>query len=555
MSSPDTPEIASPFGTDHANVEFLKTRLPAWYLDAPEPLRVALHQSQLKSQLSRQIVEPIRSQLIPVETFATPLLTQALFERFKLRLDVTANQLVTMHHDDILLLRLRTPLKQTLLQAALQNFEAGETFNPGSALLPADGLQTQLIWGPEFRVWIPRFRFRYSGVLDIKPEQFAEMARTLDLGGQYQAHLDSVFKPDEEAARNVTKAFMNSERDAIEVLAHIARMKNEISAEVYALLLEMVQADGNPNWHGMPVRYRQLHMLDTYAFSGSSLSGALLIEPDLPGEDVPCVVYMPGDPITPIKEYESFTAFTDELRDRLASKRYQQYFQRFIALEQSHLFFAKLNERLNIRPAPFTERVWPVYIYDRTAELYLQKREIDKPVFEFLYEQLVTKTYQDSRVIAVPTSDEDRESRLKRWQAFESAGMDVLMVAGFFVPVLGTVMAVAAAGQLLHEAFVAVEDWTHGETQEALNQVFTIGENLATMAALGAAVHVAPRVLPSPFIESLSPVKLRNGLTRLWKPDLARFEQKVALPSWVPADVQGRITVEGKNWLPLDGKL
>jgi len=562
MSTTDTPDATSPFGTDHANLEFLKTKLPSWYLDAPKSLRLALHQSQLKSQLSRQIVEPIRSRLIPIEAFATPLLTQALFDRFKLRLDVTANQFVTMHHDDYLLLRLRTPLKQTLLQAALQNFEAGETFNSGSALLPADGLHTQLIWGPEFRDWIPRFRFRYSGVLDIKPEQFADMARTLDLGGQYQKHLDSVFKPATpagqakvQAARNVATAFMNSERDAIEVLAHIARMKNDISADVYALLLELVQPNVSPRWHGAPVRPRQLHMLDTKAFPGCSLSGALLIEPNLAGDDLPCVVYLPGDPITPIKEYESFTAFTDELRDRLASRRYQHYFQRFVSLERSQLFFTKLNERLNIRPAPHTERIFPLYIYDTDAELYLEKRPIDKRVFEFLYDQMLTKTYQDSRLIAVPTRDEDRKNRLKRWQAFESAGMDVLMVAGFFMPVLGAVMAVVAAGQLLHEAFVAVEDWTHGETEEALNHVFAIGENLAAMAVLGAAVHAAPKVLPSPFIESLSPVKLRNGLTRLWKPDLACFEQKVALPSWVPADVQGRITVDGKTWLPLDGKL
>src|SRR5690606_33144392 len=100
-----------------------------------------------------------------------------------------------------------------------------------------------------------------------------------------------------------------------------------------------------------------------------------------------------------------------------------------------------------------------------------------------------------------PTRDEDRKSRLKRWYALESAGMDLLMVAGFFVPVLGTLLAVVAVGQLLHEAFVAVEDWTHGETEEALNHVFDIGENLAAMAVLGAAVHYAPRVLPSSFVE------------------------------------------------------
>lgn len=84
MSSPDIADV-TPFGVDHANLEFLKTCLPDWYLSAPKPLRVALHQSQLKSQLSRRVVEPIRSQLMPIEAFATPLLTQALFDRFKLR--------------------------------------------------------------------------------------------------------------------------------------------------------------------------------------------------------------------------------------------------------------------------------------------------------------------------------------------------------------------------------------------------------------------------------------------------------------------------------------
>ncbi|WP_426119390.1 NEL-type E3 ubiquitin ligase domain-containing protein, partial [Pseudomonas sp. DSP3-2-2] len=205
-----------------------------------------------------------------------------------------------------------------------------------------------------------------------------------------------------------------------------------------------------------------------------------------------------------------------------------------------------------MRPVPGDEGL-SAPMFDANAELFLEKRAIDKPPFEALYEHLLTKTYADSRIVAVPTRDEDRKSRLKRWYAFESAGMDLLMVAGFFVPVLGAMLAVVAVGQLLHEAFVAVEDWTHGETEEALNHVFEIGENLAAMAVLGAAVHYAPRVLPSSFVESLASVKLPNGLTRLWKPDLARFRQKVVLPSRAASDAQGLIKAEGKTWLPLAG--
>ena len=560
------PDGSLPFGTDHANLEFLKTALPAWYVDASKPMREALRRSHLKSQMSRRVLEPIRNRLVPIQTFATPLLEQALFDRFKVRLDVTANQLVTMKVDSFLLLETRTPLKQTLLHAALQNFEASEAsvdgLGQGAALLPVDGFQVELVYGYGPLPGMPRFRYRYNNTLAIKPEAFAEMSRALDLGGRYQALLDSVFKPapleDQPpllAAQAVASAFMNDERDALEVLAHTARMKNHLSADTWQLLLEVVNPDGQPRWHGSRVRYRQLHMLDTYAFPGSTLYGALLIEPDLPGDDLPCVVYLPGDPQTPLKEYASFSAFTVALHHTLFDMKYQEYFRRFVSLEQSHLFFIKLNERLTpLRPVPGDESLLAPY-FDENAELYLAKRAIDKPPFEALYEHLQAKMYADSRIVAVPTSDEDRKSRLKRWQAFESVGMDLLMVAGFFVPVLGAAMAVAAAGQLLHEAFVAVEDWTHGETEEALNHLFDIGENVAAMAVLGTVAHTAPRVLPSAFVESLVPVNLLNGMTRLWKPVLSRFRQNITLPPSVIANAQGLIKLGGKNWLALEGNV
>ncbi|WP_426140609.1 NEL-type E3 ubiquitin ligase domain-containing protein [Pseudomonas sp. DWP3-1-2] len=556
---------SQPFGTGHANLEFLKEALPAWYLKAPKQMREALRQSQLKSLGSQRVLEPIRARLQSINAFATPLLEQALLDHFKLRLDVTANQLVTMQVKDLLLVQTRTPVKQTLLEAALQNFEAGEAidggFGHGAALLPVDGLQVELVYGSGLIPKLPRFRYRYTGTLDIKPERFAKLSRVLDLGGRYQTHLDSVFKPvtpagqpPGSAAQEVAAAYMNGERDAFEVLAYTAYMEGHLYDEVHAMLLEMVKPDGNPRWDGSPVRYRQLHMLDTYAFPGSTLYGALVIEPDQPGEDLPCVVYLPGDPETPLKHYSSFTGFTDALRLKLTDTRYQAYFQRFVSLEQSHLFFTKLNERLRPSPASTVGGGQGAAPFNVKAELYLTKRPISKPPFELLHDHLVSKTYADSRVVAVPTSDEDRKSRLKRWQAFESAGMNLLMVAGFFVPVLGAAMTVIVAGELLHEAFVAVEDWTHGETEEAINHLFDIGENIAAMAALSGALHVGRQLVPSTFIESLSPVKLRNGLTRLWKPDLASFRQELTLPQWISADAQGCIKHHGKTWLPLAGK-
>ncbi|HEX8596632.1 MAG TPA: NEL-type E3 ubiquitin ligase domain-containing protein [Pseudomonas sp.] len=557
---------SAPFGTEHPNLEFLKSSLPRWYFEASTSLRQALRQSQLKSQRSRHIVEPIRARLIPLKDFAKPLLEQALLDRFGMHLDVLVNQLVTMRIKTEMpfVISERQAMQQSLLDAALQNFEASATdpggFEEGAALLQASsGLRMEQGQG-----FMSLGLYRYRDVIDIPPEQFAQLCRALDLGGRYQRHLDSIFKPAsadgqpaELTAAAVAQAFMDSERDAVEVLAHIARMKGHLSQTGHEMLLEVVKPDGAVQWNGKPVRYRQLHMLDTYAFAGSCLFGALLIEPDEAGEDLPCVVYMPGEPDTPIKEYACFTDFSDGLRGKLFDTDYQAYFRRFVSARQSARFFRKIEERLKpLRPlGGDSSSSVQVRTSDANAQLYLEKRPMDKPPFELLHEHLVTKTYDDSRFVAVPTSDEDQLSRLKRWDELESLGLDLLNVAGFFVPVLGVVMAVVAAGQLLHEAFVAVEDWTHGETEEAIDHLFNIGESLATMAVVGAAVHVAPRVLPSEFIESLRPVNLANGLKRLWKPELTPFAHEVKLPVTALPEADGLIRQGAQTWLPRDGKL
>ncbi|MBC3951989.1 NEL-type E3 ubiquitin ligase domain-containing protein [Pseudomonas folii] len=560
---------ALPFDSGHLNQQLLKTRLPAWFYNAPRELREALRRSLLQGQFSRRAVEPLRTRLLPVEQFARPLLEQALYKRFNVQLDVTAHQLVTMRYEEVSPLRRLVPFKQTLLEAALHNFEESEAnpgyFQPGSALLPVDGLQLQLVEGTGTKGTAPRFRYEYRGVLAIKPEPFAELCHGLDLGGKYQAHLDSVFKPvpssgqtREAAAQAVAEAFMNCERDALEVLAHIARMKKHLSAAAWQMLQQMVKTNGEPRWDGQPVRYRQLHMLGDRTFEGSPLYGALLIELDIPGvENGPCVVYMPGEPEHPLKEYPSLMALLVVLRRKLLDKEYQQYFRRFVSLRHSQHFFTRLNERLTpLSRVEGSSLLKPLYEYrfNPAADLALEAQDVGQPPFEMLYEHLRSKTYDDSRRVAVPSRDEDQNARQRRMQYFESQGLNLLNVMGFFVPVLGEVMSVLAAGQLLHEVFFAVEEWRHGDLNEALDHLFEIAENLASVAVSGAATGIRPQLEPSGFIESLTPVTLRNGQTRLWKPELTHFAHEIALPAGLPADSHGRIEALGKTWLTLAGR-
>lgn len=561
---------AMPFESGHLNQAFLKARMPDWFYRAPKALRMALRKSLLYSQFSRRAVEPLRSRIQPVEQFAKPLLEQALYKRFNLQLDVNAYQLVTMRYEDAAAIRRLAPFKQTLLQAALHNFEESEaspgSFQPGSALLPVDGLQLHLVEGTGSQGIAPRFRYEYQGIVPIKPEQFAELCHGLDLGCKYQAHLDDVFKPAaasgqtrDEAAQTVAMAFINSERDAVEVLAHIAMMKEHLSSAAYEMLMQLVKPNGEPRWDGHPVRYRRLHMLADQTFQGSALYGVLLIELDIPDvENGPCVVYMPGEPEHPLKEYPSLMALLVVLRRKLVSKDYQQYFRRFVSLRHSQRFFARLNERLTpLSRVEGTSALKPLYEHrlDPAANLALEAQDAGKPPFDMLYEHLRNKTCEDARWVAVPSRDEDQKQRQQRLQDFESLGLNLVNVMGFFVPVLGEVMSVLAAAQLLHETFVAVEEWRHGDLNEAVGHLFDIAENLASMAALGAATAGQPQVEASAFVESLIPVTVGNGRTRLWNPELTHFAHNIELPSWLPADTQGHIQAQGKTWLPLGGRM
>ncbi|WP_338510865.1 hypothetical protein VRB20_16295 [Pseudomonas poae] len=77
----------------------------------------------------------------------------------------------------------------------------------------------------------------------------------------------------------------------------------------------------------------------------------------------------------------------------------------------------------------------------------------------------------------------DAQASEERLQTYLSAGLTLLNVAGFVVPVLGQLMAGVAVGQLLGEVFDGVEDWAHHRTADALKHLSNVGQSLASMAA------------------------------------------------------------------------
>lgn len=237
---------------------------PAGFSAASPELRQALRDSWLRSEASRRASAQALAGLKNITEFVEPLLVQALRTTYGLTLDVNAHEFVHLREDaswridklsEVLISR------QSLLQAALQNFEAEEAralrTNTYSALTPTGAL------APFPRTVDLERRasdsIRYASRLSITPEQFALFCRNLNLGQQYQDHLAWIF---DSPARSpiLRQALMRATRDAMEVQVHTARMKAHISEATYIKLMALFGGSPSASETGA-VRCSQLQLL------------------------------------------------------------------------------------------------------------------------------------------------------------------------------------------------------------------------------------------------------------------------------------------------------
>lgn len=552
MTVPARSNVKNP---DQPNLDFIKSKSPAWLKEAAPTLRKALQVQMAASSLSRQQVAKVLKELQSIDTFAEPLLTKALHDWFNVKVDVRTAIFFNRNVD-------YRKSSSSLLEAALQNFEAHEgkdgAFKTGSGV----------------------FLNENSGErLPITPEQFARACRNLNLGQLYQDHLDSVFQPytglDENPAAvraNRRALFLVSEQDALAVEITTARIKEDISESAYQMMVQVVAQRSEASTASVV----RLTLFET------PIHKIVVISADRSHEDgkaVPCVAYIPGDPQHPLKEYASTADFAKALTARLWSADYQQFFSRFITQRQRPAFFKALNKRLfpslpyrvttpdpvlekGTADTPLIKRMFPSPIavwtetLDKNATLSFGETPLVGNLFLTLYRQQLQQILDDARYLAVRTDDENFKSSLAFYDEFLGIGLSVLNLAAFFVPGVGEIMMVVAGAQLFNEFFEGVEAWNHAEIEEALAHLFGVVSNAALIIALGASgASQVPAVEGSAFIDTLIEVKLANGQTRLWKVDLKPFESDVLLPDWVAADAEGRVTLEGKDYLPLNDKL
>ncbi|VVN98686.1 hypothetical protein PS710_02478 [Pseudomonas fluorescens] len=503
----------------------IKQQAPSWLLESPSDVRAALRKSLVASYRSRRAVADALGELKSPESFCAPLLVKAMSDKLGEPLDIEG---VVFQHvrstSSLLGLRkkLITPIDRDLLMAACENFESSET-------APGNYDDNSLLYIPG------RFNGGFSNILSIKPHEFAQLCRTLDLGKQYQAHLKTMLEGAQ--LRDKHQAYA---KDRFEVDMHFAYMKKHVSADVYKMLQSVRDCAETIKLGNHTLGYKGLELL------GVKLHGAIFVGPvgKHADDDYRCVVYLPGDPLHPLKEYASFKDFEAELDRRLRNADFRKFFMGFILLSDRPGFHLALNAR----QSSVTD-----VLLKFSISVSVDGFDVNDDVFLTLFRQRSAHVIADARLLVVPTDDEDEKTRLARLETYKTIGVNVLLFFGSFLPVVGEVMFAVAGFQLLAEVYEGIDSWSRGEQEEATDYLFDVIENLILMTATAVAAKGVGKgykdVKSSDFISRLRAVPIGSGSVRLWKPDLKAYRQHSTVPRRLPVDDQGLVTWRERQYV------
>lgn len=544
-----------------------------------------------------------------IEAFARPLLIEALKSQLNVDLDVDKAMLRLYVPDKIIFGIDRGATRSrhsSLLAAALHNFEPAETedgyFRSGSGVYVADADGTPVQHGTTVG-------------------EIASVCRSLDVGALYQQHLKALLLPGEPAKQATLKTqSMAVEQSALKVAAAIAGINADLSIHAEAVINDVISGQSPVSYHGRPLQAHRLRILglelsgivlfsavaekseieiflsglipeelkflfdwsrrtpwlndnlyekykiltDVFANGPSAVTAEMARRNDFYDQSIlngRLIAYIPDDPLHPLKEYPSLTAFMKALATKLLDTSYQQFFSRFVAQRDKPTFFQRANERL--KEITWHQRepldMGPWWRETPVENPHVEPITVPIPgdLWDYLYRRKRDKALSDARLIAVPTGDEDAKSRWNRLISYLDIGWNIFNFAVMLVPGVGEVMLGVMVAQLLAEFAEGIEDWSRGDKEEACAHINSVILNFAQLALMSAG-HVLPKgaaaIKPSPFVDNLKAVSLEDGRSKMWNPDLTPYEHKVVLPGGTSADDAGLYPHQGKKLLHLEGK-
>lgn len=497
-------------------------QVPSWLRQAPASQLKDFRDCLINSNLARHDLKALLGEIQSPEDFARPRLRAALTAQF-FTLIADENAILVRewknHHLLGLIKTHARTTRQTLLEAALQNFEASEAqeggMETGTAIynVTATGEVSSSITGPAF----------------------AKFCRNLDLGGQYLAHIFSALEPSSSSAsgrtpQEVRRVFRAQVQHAFGVAIHIAYMNRRLTAKQHLQLNSLYRSGSPPDM--------QCHHL---TINEVVLPGVLVIE--APKIGLPFILYTPDDPSAALRPHASLAELKRKLAERLLDENYRAVFERLVPLQHQGSLLDATPEHSGSDNIEMGGR-----IYTEPAHLNLpvDLTACSADVFLSIAEHTIAQIKSDAQTLAALTANVDVLSRQKRLQGYIDAGKSVLFFAASFIPVVGEVLLVVSAAQLIDTIYEGFSAWSRGDSDEALNDLLDVADNLALAAATAGAIKTAG------FTAGLIKVRVRNKGWRLWHSDLTPYRHPDGLPEHLVADSQGLYQHGQQQFLKLD---
>ena len=525
MNEPDqtTTSEPAPEPIPLAHADFISSQLPQWVTQAPHATRQTLRSSLIKSNQSRHALKALLDEVQSPQAFCQPLLDAALRQTFLGALDDNKHMFVRDLKNSHLLGLIKTHAgysMHSLLEAAMQNFQPDEAeeggLETGTGLYP----KTTPLKAP----------------LNLSATRFARMCRSLDLGSQYQRHLNECFDPllGSQARRThdqVRMLFAQKEKDAFECAAHIALLRDKLNSSLYQTLLDL-HREG---------RHSSL-LCSHLTINGVALPSVLVISDRHVAHQV--LLYTPNDPFALFRQHASMEELAAELAKRLRNPHYLALFNRLVPHRYQGTLFTVSGTTLDILPGKYSRGVIAPHIDQLVA-----RTDIQCDVFEAIAQQQINQIKSYAKALVVSTGETDRRAREQRLEHYREIGKTLLFFAASFIPVVGEVLLAVTGAQLISTVFHGIEAWSRGESDEALNCLMDVVDNVALAVVSAGAVKTAG------FTAGLVRVKLGNQSTRLWNPDLTPYRHFNELPEEAIADGQGLYLHDQQHYVKLDDHL
>ncbi|WP_296263891.1 NEL-type E3 ubiquitin ligase domain-containing protein [Pseudomonas sp. UBA6562] len=394
--------------------------------------------------------------------------------------------------------------REPALLRLMQNFPADTSYYAGTGLVAAGGFD----------------------LVVSDTDALIAQCRLADVGSAYQRLLDEVFTD------RTCALLVEDKRAGCLLTAEVALLKGQLAAPAHAALQNLLSPAAPTRGDYLQASVVRVSML------GRLLADVLAIElRDAGGRLHSVVLYLPSDPTQALRTFADWTELSAALLDDLRLQTDHQAFARLIGLEQRPAFLKQLAQRLK----------------DDVPDLAVQAQAIEGDPFAGLVASQVEGLKADAKLLLVPSSLADATAARERLRQWENAGLALVGLTGFFIPLVGAVLLGQMVVQVLSEAFEGVQDWSHGHQHEALEHFLGVAETVAVTAAVaGGATVVARGFARSGRVDGLQPVILDNGDRRLWSADLSAYEvpapQAPLRPNGLYGEGERRWLRQGQAW-------